>query len=661
MDCPDACALEVEVENDRVQSIRGRQDHPNTAGFICSKVANFGRRLEHPDRLLYPMRRVGEKGEGRFARISWQEAIDEIVERFSSIGDEWGGESIVPFHYGGSNGLLTDGLIDSLFFARLGASNLELTVCAAPTTEVAKGMYGKIPGVAFEDFVHARCIIVWGANPKASNIHLVPYLRQAKRRGAFIATVDPRRNFSPEEIDLHLPIRPGTDLVVALAMIGQWLRRELLDRDFLAAEAVELDPLLAAAAEWSLEKAAAVSDVEVESIERLAQAYADASPAVIRCGWGLERNRNGGQAVAAILAMPALLGKFGVRGGGYALSNSGAARFAREQVIGDLDTGGRRSFNMSQLGRWLNDATKPPVKAILVYNANPVATVPDQNAVLRGLGRADLFTVVFEQVMTDTARFADVLLPAVTFLEGRDLRAGYGSYVLGGIQPVMPPAGEARSNLRVFADLAQAMGFEDSPFACSEEDLFEQVVAAIELPGRQPDSDRLARGYNERYDFPGDGPVQFESVAPGTVDSKIHLTPAVLGSMPYEFQTVADRFPLTLISPASGRLISSTMGEYNLEHLEVEIHPTDAAARNLASGDPVRVFNDLGEVHCVARISQRPRPGVVSMPKGAWRRAALNGATSTALCPDHVNVVGGGACFNDARVEVELLASAAGR
>ena len=212
MDCPDSCALEVEVQDGRVQTIRGGHDHPNTAGFICSKVAHFRRRLEHPDRLLYPMRRTGEKGEGRFARISWDEAIGEIAERFQDIRQQWGGEAIVPFHYGGSNGLLTDGLMDALFFDRIGASGLDLTICAVPTTEVAQGMYGRIPGVAFEDFPQARCIIIWGANPKASNIHLVPYLRQAKRNGAFIATVDPRDNFSANEVDLHLPVRPGTDL-----------------------------------------------------------------------------------------------------------------------------------------------------------------------------------------------------------------------------------------------------------------------------------------------------------------------------------------------------------------------------------------------------------------------------------------------------------------
>lgn len=655
LDCPDTCALEVEVRQGRVRAIRGRRDHPDTAGFICGKVAGFGRRLEHPERLLHPMRRVGAKGEGRFERLSWSAAIEEIASRYREIRRRWGGEAIVPFHYGGSNGVLTDGLLDTLFFHHLGASRLERTLCAAPTTEVALDMYGKMPGVAFADYPAARCIVIWGANPKASNIHLVPYLRAAKRNGAFIAAVDPRRNFSADEIDLHLPVRPGTDLPVALAMIELWRREGRLDRDFLAAAAVELEPLLAAASRWTPGAAAAVAGVEAVDVERLARVFADSSPAVVRCGWGLERNRNGGQAVAAVLALPALAGKFGRRGGGYTLSNNGAARVARERVLGTLDGGERRRLNMTQLGRWLRRTEPPPVKALFVYNCNPVATVPDQGAVIEGLSRADLHTVVFDQVMTDTARFADLLLPAVTFLEGHDLRVGYGSYVVGGVRPVVSPRGEARSNPRVFAELSRAMGFAHPALGWSEEEIFRRVAATVELSGRRPDVERLVEGGSESHDFPGAGPVQFESVFPRTADGKIHLTPGVLGPAPYLFQAPAAGPPLALITPASSKLISSTLGEYNYRRLELEIHPRDAAGRGLTGGDTVRVFNERGEVHCVARISDRVPPGVVSMPKGAWRRASLNGVTATALCPDHVNVVGGGACFNDARVDVERL------
>ena len=559
----------------------------------------------------------------------------------------------MPFHYGGSNGMLTDGLLDALFFRRLGASRLDLTICAVPTTEVARGMYGRMPGVAFEDFSDARFIVIWGANPKASNIHLVPYLREAKRRGAFIATVDPRRNFSPAEVDLHLGLRPGTDLPVALAMIGLWQREGLLDQGFLDQNAVEAEPLLAAAADWSLAAAAAVAGVEAAQIELLARTYSAADPALLRCGWGLERNRNGGQAVAAVLAMPTLLGKFGVRGGGYLMSNGSAKRFDASQLVGrESGTGVRRRLNMTQLGRWLNQEQEPPVKALFVYNANPVATVPNQNAVVEGLCRPDLFTVVSEQIMTDTAFYADIVLPATTFLEGWDLRAGYGSYVLGGVPPVIEPRGQARTNQRLFGDLARQMGFGDEPFSWTESEIFTKAVEATDLGGRSVSAAPLLDGRCEGFDFPGAGPIQFETVQPRTDDGKVHLTPAVLGAEPYVFAIPDEDYPLALISPASGKMISSTFGETNCPELILDMHPLDADARGIATGNAIRVHNSLGSVECVARVTDRIRPGVVSMPKGAWRKSSRNGATSVALCPDHVNSVGGAACFNDARVEV---------
>lgn len=653
MDCPDACALEVVVQEGRVQSIGGGRNHPDTAGFICSKVAGFHRRLEHEDRLLHPMRRVGSKGESDFERITWVEALAEITRRFEGIRGEWGGEAIVPFHYGGSNGYLTDDLLDDLFFRKLGASRLAKTICAAPTTEVARGMYGRMPTVAFEDFPLARCIVIWGANPKASNIHLVPYLREAKNRGTFIAVVDPRRNFSDAEVDLHLPILPGTDLAVALAMIDHFVRTGRLDETFVEHNVVELEPLFEQAQNWSLERAAEVSGIPPQSIQQLAEIYADAEPALIRCGWGLERNRNGGQAVAAVLALPALLGKFGLRGGGYTMSNSGAYSFDRQRLLGEMGDE-TRSLNMTQLGRWLNNELEPPVKGLFVYNANPVATVPDQSSVLQGLSRPDLFTVVFDQVHTDTAAFADLLLPAVTFLEGNDLLAGYGSYAFGGIKPVIPAYGEARSNAMVFAELGRSMGWDDPPFHWSEEELLLRAVESIELAGQPPPMLELAEGRTTPVEFEGGTPVQYATVFPRTPDGKIHLAPEVLGKTPYRFlnNPVSD-FPLALITPASSRRTNSTFGELDTGPVRAKLHPEDAQRRDIRSGDRVRVHNDLGEVVCLAEIGSTVRPGVVVIPKGAWRKASFNGYTANALCPDHVNEVAGAACFNDARVEVE--------
>jgi len=659
MDCPDVCSLAVEIDDGRVTKIGpdlsgGRVTHPDTADFICGKVAHFDKRLYHESRVLHPLRRIGAKGEGRFERVSWQVAIDEIVATLSAVRERWGGEAILPYHYGGSNGKLSDELIDYLFFARLGASRLGKTLCAAPTTAVARGMYGRMPGVAFSDYPRAEAIVIWGANPKTSNIHLVPYLKKAKANGAFIATVDPRRNFSTRETNLHLAVRPGTDLVVALAMIAHWEATGLLDEAFLEAHTTGAETLLERAREWTVERAADVAGIPGADIRRLADVWAGSSPAVMRCGWGLERNRNGGQAAAAILAMPALTGKFGVRGGGYTLSNSGTFRLRRDEVV-DLGDWKSRELDMTQLARVLGGDLEPPVKALFVYNANPAVTVPDQNGVLAGLERQDLFTVVSEQVMTDTARYADLVLPAATFLESTDLRNGYGSYLLGEIRPVVRPAGESVSNMRLFSRLGRAMGFEDEPFLWTDEEILRRVAGALEMNGSRVDVERLREDSRQRVVFPEGVPSQFAGTRPGTVDGKAHLTPAELGPEPYRFRTADADFPLALISPATSETVSSTMGEYNLSVLAVTLHPDDAAGRGVSSRDRVRVHNALGEVVCEARVSDRVRPGVVSMPKGAWSRASVNGASSTALCPDDLQVVGNGACFNDARVEVEKV------
>lgn len=657
MDCPDTCALEITVRDGKISRIAGAENgHPNTNGFICTKVSRFARRVYHRDRVLHPLRRTGAKGDGKFERISWEAAIAEIAERFSAIREKWGGEAILPYHYGGSNGLLGDELLDHYFFAKIGASRCVKTLCAAPTTAIAMEMYGKMPGVAFDDFPKATFILLWGVNPKVSHIHLMPYLRQARKNGAFIASVDPRNNFSDSEIDLHIPVLPGADLPLALGIIHFWQKNNLLDADFINKNAVNAQPLLDAAAEWSPEKAAKTAGISPEKLQLLAQTYAESTPALLRCGWGVERNANGGQAVAAILGMPALLGKFGIPGGGYTLSNSGAFKLDKAKILGDFEWHSRE-FNQTKLGELLNDSQlDPPAKALFVYNCNPVATVPDQQSVIRGLLRDDLFTVVHEQVMTDTALLADIVLPAVTFLEQWEIKRAYGAYAAGGVQPVIPACGEALPNEAVFAALGRALGFDDLPFQWDSQIWFEKVAAGLKFNGKPGQTPVFQQGKIQTVDFDGGNPVQFGNVFPRTADGKIQLLPPALGDAPFRYQPVrSDAHPLALISPANNKMISSSLGEFNYPTLFVTIHPDDAAARDIVNGDAVRVFNELGEVHCHAEISAAVRSGVVSMPKGAWRKSAINHATSTTLCPQTTNVVGGGACFNDARVEIAKL------
>ena len=657
MDCPDTCSLEVHTSNGSIDKIGGNHLNPVTAGFICSKVANFGKRVFHKDRLLHPLKRKGPKGQGSFEQISWDEAIDTVAGRLKATVDSHGGEAVLPYNYGGSNGFMTDSSIDDYFFARLGASRISKTLCAAPTTAVATAMYGKMAGVSFEDYPLSKFIAIWGANPKASNIHLVPYLKAAKKQGAFIAVIDPRRNFSTGEIDLHLPVVPGTDLILALGIIRYWASNNLLDKTFMQNRATNADPLLRAAEEWTLTRTAEVCGVKSDQIQQFAEKYAELNPAVLRCGWGLERNINGGQAAAAVLAMPALLGKFGVRGGGYTMSNSGVTKLDTKKLFGDFEWN-TRQLNMSRLGEILLEEASPPIQAVVVYNCNPVVTAPDQNRVVDGFCRDDLFTVVIEQVMTDTANYADIVLPATTFLEHWDVKKAYGSYIVGGTKPVIERCGEARPNVEIFSALGRAMGWNDQAFQMEEEDLAAAIVDNLTIPQGRVDPQRIQGGNMHLLTF-GDhrGPVQFETVVPGTQDGLVDLCPDVLGNEPYKFiEMKSGNYPLRLISPANTKMISSTMGEYNYAKLVLRMNVADASQRNLNDGQEVRIYNQLGEVVCHMRIDNDVRPGVVVMPKGAWRKSSRNGKTSTALCPSHTNIVGGGACFNDALVEVARVA-----
>jgi len=656
LDCPDRCSLEVRVEAGRVVSIDGSHVNPVTDGFICGKVRGFGKRLYGPDRLMHPMRRAGAKGSGTFECITWDEALATVATCLDEVRRASGGEAILPFYYGGSNGLLTQDTADARLFHALGASRLGRTVCAAMTSAAARALYGRMPIVDMPDFEAARFIIVWGANPRDSNIHLVPRLKAARAAGARIAVVDPRRTMSDGMADIHLPVRPGTDVAVALAMIAHLEKIGAVDRAFLAANATGFERLLEAARPWTLERAADTAGVEAGAIAALTEAYAAADPALVRCGWGLERNRNGAHAVAAVLALPAIAGKFGRRGGGYALSASGSYRVNDETLSGSTEPP-TRTINMSRLGRALLEETAPPVRALFVYNANPAATVPDQNRVLAGLRRDDLFTVVFDQVMTDTALYADILLPATTFMEHTDLSTSYGTYGLMLGEPVIDPVGESRCNEDVFTAIGERLGLA-AGWPRGEAQLL-RALEAIEGPlAVQGGEARLRRLREQRIvkmDFPGERPVQFGTVFPGTADRKAHLWPDDLGPEPYRFHPDpgTERHPLALISPATDRTISSSLAEYGFTEAVIDMHPDDAAARGLADGATVRVHNDLGDVVVRMRVTRDLRPGVVCLPKGIWNRHTKNGAVGNALVPDTVSAIAGGACFNDARVEVD--------
>ena len=652
LDCPDSCTLDVTVEKGRIIKIDGGRENPVTNGYICAKVRRFADRVYGEDRLLYPAVRKGAKGGGTFTRVSWDEALDLIASRMKEIRDSHTAEAILPFCYGGSNGLLTQDTNDTAMFRAFGTSRLARTVCAAPTGAANQMLYGKMPGVTYQDYVHAKLIILWGVNPAASGIHLVPYLKQARAAGAKMVVVDPRATSLARQADLHIAPIPGTDLVIALAIHRHLFESGGADERFLGEHTVGADQFRGRAAEWTFERAAAVAGVPASTIQQLAEMYASASPALVRCGWGLERNRNGGSAAAAILALPAVGGKFGVRGGGFSMSNSAAWGIKAAKWLDETPEPPTRLVNMNHLGRALTEYTDPPVQMLFVYNCNPLATMPDQHRVLQGLQRDDLFTVVYEQVFTDTCRYADVILPATTFVENYDIAKGYGPITLQLVRPVIEPVGESRPNTEVFSELAERLGVGQAE---EETDTLMRIVAKLEPHA----GDLLERGTATP---PHNGtPVQFVDVFPLTPDRKAHLFSDALDKAApaglYGFQpdpgTTA--YPLALISPASEKTVSSTLAELRERAAMLQMNPADAAARGLATGDPVRVFNAQGEVQCPLAVNAEIRPGTVSLPKGLWRKSTYNGITSNALVPDTLTDLGGGACFNDARVQVASL------
>jgi anaerobic selenocysteine-containing dehydrogenase len=659
LDCPDACSLTVTLKGGRITKIDGGNAVPVTGGYICAKVRRFDRRVYGDDRLHFPAVRVGAKGEARFQRVSWNDALDRIAERLTAIRDAAGGEAILPLCYGGSNGFLTQDAADAILFRRLGTARLARTLCAAPTGAANGALYGKMASVVYQDYPDAKLILLWGVNPAVSGIHLMPYLKEARQRGATIVVVDPRATAIARQADLHLAIRPGTDVVVALALHRHLFESGAADAAFLAAHTTGAERLRERALPWTFERAAEVSGLRAGDIERLARLYATSQPALVKCGWGLERNRNGGNAALAVLALPAVGGKFGVRGGGYSMSNSASWGINRTWLH-DAEPQ-TRVVNMNRIGRELLEPSGTPIQGLFVYNCNPAVTLPDQRRVLAGLAREDLFTVVFDQVLTDTAAYADVVLPATTFLEHYDFAKGYGPLSLQLTRPVIEPVAEARPNADVFHDLATRLGLGSD---ADPSDELEQMLGVMRglppaISGPMQEHGVATPSFDGR-------PIQFVDVFPQTPDRKVALWPeaiaadAPLGLYAFVADPATPEFPLALISPASDRSVSSTLGELDRPRVVLEMHPDDAAPRGIADGDDVRVFNALGEMECGVTITPLVRPGTVSFPKGVWRRHTGNRLTSNALVPDTLTDLGGGACFNDARVDVAVKASTHG-
>jgi anaerobic selenocysteine-containing dehydrogenase len=663
LDCPDTCSLTVTVADDQVMAVRGSKANPITHGAICAKVAHQYPQFVHgPNRLRHPLERTGPKGSGSFRRISWHAALELIVRRVNTVIERHGSEAVLPLNYAGPHGMLAGDSMSLRFFHKLGASLLSRTpLCGGIRSTAYAATFGNTPGTPLQQVALANLIIVWGNNASVCNLHLMRQINAAKRHGAKLVVVDPRRTQVAEQSQLHLPVHPGTDVVLAWALAVELERIGGLDRDFIERHVAGAGPFMEAARAYPPERAAQICGVQLADIRTLARWYKESSPAVIAWGNGLERNQNGGSGLRAIAALPALAGKFGVAGGGLVGGAGHAFPKTHDRLTRpDLAPPGLRTINILDVAELILDTDlEPPIRALFMYNHNPLIVHPDQNRTRRALAREDVFIVGIEVAMTDSMAYADVILPACTHFEHADLYPAYGQQYLQRAEAVIPPVGESLPNTEIFRRLAGAFGFTDTAFCASDPELMDAALDGADprMQGLEPS--RIPTDRALRMEYAGAEPVLFATVQPRTASGRVELLstsapngPA--GRLP-TYRPVESQYPLTLITPASDQRITSTFGALAASDATpvLEMHAEDAASRGLTSGDEVRVWNDLGEVFLPLRISAVVRRGVVCSEKGAWLRTSRNGQTVSALAPTHKADLADGACFNDARVEVQ--------
>jgi anaerobic selenocysteine-containing dehydrogenase len=679
-DCPDTCAMLVTVQRRgdawRAVELRGDPEHPVTRGFLCAKVDRYLERTYHPERLGHPMVRMGAKGEGRFARVSWDEALDRVAEGLRRAIATHGPQAVLPYSYAGTMGLVQGQSMDRRFFHRLGASLLDRSICSHAGTAGMRMTVGQNLGTDTEAVSDAQLILIWGSNTLTSNPHLWPFVRAARGRGATVVAIDPLATRTTRRCDRHLMIRPGTDAALALGMLHVLFAEGLADRDYLERYTVGAAALERRAAEWPVERAAAICELPAAEILRLAREYGRARPAFIRINYGMQRHYGGGMAVRTIACLPAVAGHWRHPAGGIQMSTSAAHRLNREALERfDLIPPGTRTINMSRLADALTapDAGVggPPVAAMVVYNSNPGAVAPDRSRVRRGLAREDLFLVVLEHFVTDTARHADVLLPATTQLEHWDLHYAYGHFYVTLNRPAIPPRGEALPNSEIFRRLAARMGLDEPLFRDGDEDLIRQALDTDHPHLRGITFERLLERGWMRLTLP----TPYAPYADGgfaTPSGKCELYSERLAAegfdplptyLPPRESREADpqraaRFPLTLLSPPAHQFLNSTF--VNVDSLRrragaptLRLHPDDAASRAITDGMRVRCFNDRGAFEAAAQVTADVKRGVVQAPSIWWGRWAPDGMNANETTSTALTDLGGGATFYDNLVEVE--------
>ena len=666
-DCPDTCAIRVTVQNGVAIKVAGDPDHPPTHGALCTKVSRYPERTYHPERVLRPMKRVGVKGSGQYEAVSWDEALTDIAARLKSIAAV-NPEAVLPYSYAGTMGLVQSESMDRRFFHQMGASLLDRTICSSAGGDALAATYGGKVGMHLEHFAHSKLIVIWGSNSIASNLHFWTFAQAAKRNGAKLICIDPRKTETADKCHQHIALMPGTDGALALGLMHELVANDWLDHDYIAQHTEGWPALRERALQWPPERAAQVCGITADEVRGLARDYggsATTAPAAIRLNYGMQRVRGGGNAVRLIAILPCLTGAWRYAAGGMLLSASGwfpkdGAALQRPDLLGSRCP---RTLNMSTIGddllRPSSSEFGPQVQALVVYNSNPVAVAPESAKVVKGFQREDLFTVVLEHFMTDTADLADYVLPATTQLEHLDVHTSYGhTYALIN-EAAIAPVGEAKTNTQIFRELAVRMGYVDGCFSDSDETIarvaFKQSVNFDELRAhgwlKLPIPD--APFANGRFPTPS-GKCLIDSPVYGVPDHVPNYESA--GSAP----DLAKRFPLAMISPpARNFLNSSFVNVKSLRDIEgeplVEIHASDAAVRGLSTGQTVRVFNDRGSYVCKLKLSARARPGVVNGLGIWWRKLGMAGTNVNEVTHQHLTDIGRAPAFYDCLVQVEAL------
>jgi len=684
-DCPDACGVLITVENGRATKIRGDPAHPVTRGFLCAKVAKYLDRVYSPQRVLYPMRRrrsvpkgTGTKDFADFERITWDDAFAAIVGRFEQIIRQHGPEAILPYSYGGNIGTLNGGVMDRRFFHRLGASQLDRTICSAAGEAGILSVYGRKLGTEPEQFRHSKLIIVWGGNIHGNNVHLWPFIEESRRNGGKLVVIDPYRTRTAKCADWYIPINPGTDMALALGMMHVIINENLHNADYVAKHTLGFEQLRERVQEYPTEKVSDWTGISAEHIRTLAREYATTTPSVIRANYGLQRNDNGAMAVRAVCMLPCITGSWKHLGGGLQLSLSGAFAVNDDQLKRKdlMETAlGRpaRVVNMSEIGKALATVTDPPIKALFVYNSNPAAVAPNHNLVIQQLKRDDLFTVVHEQFLTDTCDYADIVLPATTFFEQKELLKSYGHYYVQISDQAIEPRGEAKSNVELFSELAIRFGFAEDCFRETPDDMIDVALATDDpwLAGigrEQLESEkhiRLKFGSNGNHEpylpfanggfFTPSGKALLynEDLIKLGLDPVAKFAPAPESRHGNNGHT---KFPLEMLARKADNFLNTTFANQSaVRAMEspglLEINPKDATARNLADGQLVRVFNERGEIHLTARVTDSVQPGVVAA-RLDWAKHTEQGVNINALTSDRLTDMGGGATFYTVLVDI---------